>query len=406
MKQTMRQLLLLSCCITLAFAEIQTKGYIALDSSLYSKKENKHSSNMTLQQQLEVNYINKNFSSDLQLYAQQDTTDFNNKKDNERSFLRLDILNATYDWNEQSLTAGKSIKFWGALEAENIVDTFNIQDKRNDPFVTDKTGAWNIQYSNFTEDGEFSVIAKVYEQKNELSSSSYIYYPFENNESLGDSLKSEDSLYRPTVYLNYSGSVYGEYSLDYAFVYQNGYDSQRYLTKESNTYEENAYLVNKLMTYNTAVINSTLYKLEALYTDVIEDKSVSDYIHIALGVEHTLDQLENGAEVGIIGEYYYYETLQKERLSDIQLSQAFQNDIFLGMRYNLNDEADTNAVGGVIIDTQYNEQSYYIEFETRVKDMFKVTADYRYFNPSSTHDTVYARLGYHQRVAVNISYHF
>ena len=233
-----------------------------------------------------------------------------------------------------------------------------------------------------------------------------MYTIVRENENLDSKLESEKSLYRPTIYLKYSGSISKEYALDYAFIYQNGYDSQRYLTKSGNNYKEHTYLVNKFMTYHTMVLDSTLYKLEFLYADVINNKTVSDYVHAAFGVEHTLEQLEDGTEIGIIGEYYYYDTLKNKQLSDIDLNQIFQNDLFLGLRYSLNDEANTSAVGGVVLDTQYDEQSYYVEYETRIYDTFKVKLDARYTEPSSSHNTAFAKQGRQHRLGFNISYHF
>lgn len=392
---------------TFSFAQIQYEGFVGLDTQSYSSKENKHSNNISLEQQLKLSYKKDNYSSILEIYAQEDKTDFLNIKDNNRSFARINEAYMQYENDDSKILFGKNIRFWGALEVKNIVDTFNIQDGRSDPFKTDKIGAYNISYSHFFEDSELLVIAKLYEQKNKMASASYIYSILNEDEFFSKTLKSEKSLYRPSIYLAYNGTSYGdEYSLDYAFIYENGYDSQRYLTRTNNEYTQHTYLANKFMTYNTLVYDSTLYKLEALYTDIINDENVSDYIHLAFGLEHTLEQLENGHEIGLIAEYYYYDTLENNKLTDLNLGETFQNDLFLGLRYNFNDIEDSNIVGGVILDTNYDEQSYYLEYQTRAFDMFKIKFDYRYSEPSTTHNTVFAIQGRHQRVALNISYHF
>ena len=403
----MKKLLGLITLITSSFAQIEVEGFIGLESQVYSDKQNKHADNFTSQQQLKMKYDKENFSSVFELYAQEDKSDFSNSKDNDRTFLRINELYTQYEGEDYKILVGKNIRFWGALEVHNIVDTFNIQDTRNDTFVTDKIGAYNIAYSHFFEDSELSIIAKVYEQSNKMASSSYMYSILNQNQSYKNDLESEKSLYRPSLYVEYNGSSYGdEYSLDYSFIYENGYDSQRYFTVNNNQYTQHSYLVNKFMTYNTLVFDSTLYKLEALYTNVIDDKNISDYIHVALGVEHTLDALDNGNEIGLLTEYYYYDTFDTDKLSDLSLAQNFQNDLFVGMRYSFNDADDSNAVGGIIFDTQYNEESYYLEYETRIYDIAKIKFDYRYIEPSKTDNTVYAQLGRHQRVALNLSYHF
>ena len=394
--------------ITSVFAQFEVEGYVAFDSQVFSNKQNKHSSSLTLEQQLEMEYSYENFNLNLKVYAQEDNSDSNNndKKNNERSFVEIKELNSSVEFENSQFSFGKSIQFWGALEVKNIVDTFNLQETRNDIFQTDKRGAYSVEYDYYFDESELSLIVKLYEQDSKVASSSYIYSLLNGTEKFDENIHTEKSQYRPTVYLKYTGTLSEDYSLDYAFIVQNGYDSQRYLTKQNNTYTQNSYLVNKFMTYNTLVLDSTLYKLEAVYTDVLEDNTVSDYFHVALGVEHTLDALSNGSEIGLIGEYYYYETVNDKKLDDIDLSEVFQNDLFLGLRYSLNDEDDSSAVGGVILDMQYDEQSYYVEYTTRVLEMFKMKFDYRYVEPSKEESTAYSRMGRHQRVALNISYHF
>jgi len=173
----------------------------------------------------------------------------------------------------------------------------------------------------------------------------YVYYYFPShvpvapNVSLplvyDDKLLTKASRYRPSIYLKYADTTDTEYALDYAFIFENGYDSQRYYTKalQANnivTTQENAYLVNKFMTYDTLVVGATLYKLEASYADIIDDKLISDYIHLGLGAEHTLSQVYKEADLGLLVEYYRYITLQSGKKDDLDLFELFQNDLFLG----------------------------------------------------------------------------
>ena len=160
------------------------------------------------------------------------------------------------------------------------------------------------------------------------------------------------------------------------------------------------------MTYNTLVAGSTLVKLEALYTDVESGVMVGDYSHLALGFEHTFEDFESGSALGFIGEYYKYETYESDKFNDLQLYETMQDDLFIGLRYVLNDEDDTSIVGGVVADMEYNEQTYYAKFETRFAESIKLECDYYYVEPSKKTQTAYALLGRHQRVSINIGYYF
>ena len=391
-------------------SNFEFQGNVNLEAQTYlTKPDGKHKSNLTASTKLEVQYEKDDFKAIGTLYAQQDSHDFKSSDEqNNRSFIRLDELYGTYDFEDDQVMFGKNIRFWGSLELRNITDGFNPQDMRSDPFKNDKLGVWNAAYTHYTDSGEFSAIVKLDEQDRDISAFPYVYYYFPEHINYDSSLKTQESKNRPTVYLKYSGSTDSELPLDYAIIYQNGYDSQRYMTTNmlNGSFEENAYIVNKLMTYNTLVVDSTLFKVEALYTDVKNDNVISDYYQLGLGVEHTLSQVYNQADLGLIAEYYKYGTFEKDKRNDLQLFEVFQNDLFLGLRYSFNEGNDASIISGVILDLDYNEQAYYIEYESRIANSFKLKFDYRYIEPSHDHPTVYNLLKRHQRFSLNLGYHF
>ena len=405
-------------------AEIEVNGHIDLDMQAHLvKPEDKNKNSITAKQTLEVNYSKDDLTIFSKLYAQEayyDLTDLTKDKKTDRTFARVDELYLKYDFENDAIKAGKSIEFWGALEVRNIVDGFNPTDFRNDFYAKDKYGVYNLQYSHYTESGEFCVVAKLYEQEQPMADYPYVYNFFLEFVTYDGTLNSEESKYRPSVYLKYSGSTDTEYALDYAFIYENGYDSQRHFTTPSpenlsplsptfgqpTTFIQETYIVNKIMTYNTLVVNSTLIKLEALYAKVDENPFVGDYSHIGLGVEHTLENLYESAALGLIAEYYRYDTFEDDKDTDIELFETMQNDLFIGARYSFNNANDSSFIGGGIFDLEYDEQSYYLKFESRAWDSYKISMEYDLIIPSETDLTAYALLGKHERLAINIAYHF
>ncbi len=395
----------------IVIADTQISGHIDLDSQFYiSKPDTKHANSFTLKQTLELKYIKDDLSIFAKLYAQEAYKDFlRDADDTKRTFIRLDELFLRLDFEDDTLQIGKSIKYWGALELRNIVDVFNSNELRDDMFKTNKLGALNSSYTHYTQNGELSLIIKVSEQDQKMAAYPYVYYFFTPTINYNHNLLSSNKEYRPSLYLTYSSTTQSDYALDYAFVYQNGYDSQRYFSSLANkpsSYFQSAYLVNKFMTYNTLVVNATLIKLEALYAFVEKDVSVGDYSHLALGIEHTLEDFDNGASLGLICEYYRYDTYESDKYNDLQLFETMQDDIFLGARYTLNDADDSSVVGGLIHDLEYNEQVYYLEYMSRVGDNFKIELDYYYIEPSKNTRTAYSFLGRHQRIGLNLAYHF
>lgn len=396
---------------TILSADIEVSGHFDLDSQFYlSKPSDKHANSFTAKQTLELKYSKGDISLFAKLYAQEVYRDFLKEEDDtKRTFARIDELYFNYDLEDDSFGLGKSIKYWGSLELRNVVDAFNPNELRDDMFKTNKLGVWNASYTHYTDSGEFSVITKLGEPDQKMAGYPYVYYVFPSSVKYDADLVTSTDAHRPSIYLSYSGTSDSEYAIDYAFIYENGYDSQRYfssLVDNPASFFQEAYLVNKFMSYNTLVIDVTLLKLEALYAFVEDDVSVGDYSHIAFGLEHTLEDFDNGASLGLITEYYKYSTYESDKYDDLQIFETMQNDIFIGARYTLNDADDSAFVGGLIHDLEYYEEVYYLEYESRVVDSFKVALDYYYIEPSKNVQTAYAFLGRHQRIGVTIAYHF
>ncbi len=393
--------------------DIVIQGNVNLEFQKYiTRPGGKHPNNYTASAELEVAYNKDDFKAFAQFRAQQDYYDFTGTSDqNDRSYLRLNELYAQYDFEDSQILFGKNIRFWGALEVNNITDGFNITDLRSDPTESDKVGSWNGAYTMYTDTGELSIITKFNEENRKMPAYPYMYYPFSSEYvTYNDDVNTEESANRPSIYVQYSGSTDTEYTLDYSIIFENGYDSQRYytdITKTANkVIHENAYIVNKLMSYNTLVVGATLFKLEAVYTDVTNDDEISDYYHVGLGMEHTLTQVYDEADLGLLVEYYKYDTFEDSKRDDLELFETFQNDIFVGARYTFNEGNDASIVGGGIFDLEYDEQVYYVEYEGRINDMFKLNFDYRQTEPSTSDETALKRMGKQKRVSLKVGYYF
>lgn len=401
---------------TLLAAETSVRGNISLNTQGYLlRPEGKHAYSLTAGQEIETTYEQGNFTANLRAMAQQDSHDLQaDAKKNRRSFARIDEAYLAYedDAGENRIMAGRSLRFWGALEVRNIVDSFNLRDLRSDVFVEEKVGAFNAALTHYTETGEIALIVKSYEENRAMAAYPYVYYVFPSFVSYDRRLRSKMSRWRPTLFLKVSGTLESDTPLDYALILQNGYDTQRYFTSDGPfdgspvTLRENAYLANKLMTYDTLVVGSTLFKFEGAVADVRDDPNISDYLHLAVGAEHTIEQVVFGGDLGLIGEYYWYRTFEGDKYDDLELFEVFQNDLFLGVRISMNDAQDTSFVGGLVFDTQYGEQNWYGEFERRIGERYRLSLDYRYIEPSQSQQTAYALLGRHQRIGLKIALYF
>ncbi len=328
-----------------------------------------------------------------------------------RDYLRANEAYLQYDFVEQEMriAAGREVLFWGALEVHNPVDVINLQVISRDPFEVFKLGSYLISVSKYFESSEMELLATLYEQDQAFPGRESPYFIFPTFLTYDENLITEESRTRPTVYLKYSGSTDTIYPLDYALVISNGYDHQRFITLVGDgILRQNAYIASKFLTFDTLVVNATLLKLEASYTDVKNVPFISDYYQLGAGIEHTLEQLYRGWDLGFISEYYLYKTTDRDKFDDLRLFQPFQNDLFVGFRLTFNDAASSEIVGGGIFDLEYDgEYSLFAEFNTRVFDRFTVSADIRKIVPNNEGTpTVYQLIGDHLRITLNVKYNF
>ena len=413
---------ILTCFIfftTLVADGLEVDASFGLVSDFFpNEKKGKNKNSFTANQELEFTYTKDEFKAYTKLYAQEAYHDLvkDESKHTNRTFARVDEAYLEYEGDNFKLNGGKVIKFWGALEVKNISDVFNLREFRNKPSNNEKLGSYFLEYDYYTDDGTLSLIAKLYEDKQYMASQPYQFYFLPFFISYDSELKSDNSLFYPTFYLKYSASTQWENALDYSLILQHGYDSQRYFLPDDfstlkqglpTTFNEHAYLVNKIITYNTMLVDNTLYKLEALYTDVIDSKYISDYMHLGLGFEYTFNNIFNlDSNLGLIGEYYYYTTFEDNKFTDLELFEIYQNDLFLGLRYSFNDEDDSSIVAGVVADVEYGEELYSFKYETRFFDSLKFKTAYSYINPSKNTQTAYNLLGETQTITFDFKYYF
>jgi len=300
------------------------------------------------------------------------------REDKDRRYIGINDFYYKHNFENSDLLIGRNTRFWGAMEFYNHTDNFNTKDMLDDPFDYDsKIGAWNIAYTHYFENSEFALIAKVHQenQKAQESESVNNFLPFAYNEKL---ITQKDKN-RPTLYLKYSGSG-EETQIDYSLIYQNGYDEQRYFQPIKGKLQQHAYLVNKLMGYATLVNGETIYKTELAYTKS-DDKRVSDYSQISLGVEHTLYGVWDRADLGLLAEYYRYDAKDSKKMGAKEFGNLFADDVTLGFRLSLNDGADSDILGGVAIDRDNHEKIIFVEYNTRLYDKYKLGLSYQHLSP-------------------------
>ncbi len=320
------------------------------------------------------------------------------KDDAHRRYIDFSDLYYTLEFDHGDLLLGRSTRFWGALEFYNLTDTFNTKDFLDDPFdYESKLGAWNVAYTHYFDEGDLSLIVKLHEERQRMQEMDSVnfFLPL----AYHDSLSTQEGENRPSVYLKYSGSAQ-MLQLDYAFIYENGYDAQRYMRFFQGKLQQRAYIVNKLLGYGTLIVGDTIYKSEFTYA-LSEDDKVADYTQLGIGVEHTLYGVWEKKDLGLLMEYYRYDSDKESGYGAKDFSTFFANDLTLGFRLSMNDLSSSEILGGVDYDIDSKEKIYFVEYDTRLFDTYKLKGSYQHLSPSGS--SVFSKL---DRVKLEFGYYF
>jgi len=317
--------------------------------------------------------------------------------DSKRRFIDFSELYYKYNLEDSEVLIGRNILFWGALEVYNVVDVFNAKDILDDPFDYErKLGSWNVAYTQFFDNSEFSVILRLDEEnqkmQDKVSVFNFLPLPYDSD------LKTQYNN-RPSLFVKYSGL--GEtIQIDYAVIYEAGYDSQRYVTYNDGKLRQNAYWVNKLMGFSTLIVEDTIYKAEASFA-ISDDVKVADYLHAGVGLEHTFYGVYDKSDVGLLVEYYRYEQMHDMKFTANELGQFFQNDLYLGGRFSFNDIASSEILVGVDFDLDNDGQMWFTKYDTRILDNYKFSIQYQHL--SLKEDSWFEKLDH---IKLAVSYYF
>ncbi|HHD75615.1 MAG TPA: hypothetical protein ENK95_02175, partial [Campylobacterales bacterium] len=215
---------LLSCLVlaNLEANELEYKGNIGIESSYIDHDiVGKRDKGNALRADLEFKQKTDNGQIVFNGKAIYDVDDKN------RRYVDANDLYYKHEFENADLLIGRNTRFWGAMEFYNHTDAFNTKDWRDNPFDYDaKIGANNIAYTHYFDNSDLALIAKIGQERQRVQDQASVNNFLPANYS--DDLQTQKGKNRPTLYLKYTGSA-EETQFDYAVIYQNGYDEQRYL---------------------------------------------------------------------------------------------------------------------------------------------------------------------------------
>ena len=366
---------------------------------------------------LSASYINySNFPNEL-LYSGDTTFDYKNEnftlnskleffysnQYDEKKELNINELYLTKENENTKLELGKVIKYWGELEGYNLADIFNQKNYLFNPFdKNSKLGAYTFNLTNYKQNDSFEVGIQTYPAK--------VKYPQSKNPysislmNYDKTLQSESSLYNPTTYLKYDFRTKIILESETKIILLDGYDNKRYLSPiNQTTLAQNLYKVDKFLLLSNIVYNDTIFKFEGAITKIKEDKNMSDYTQTSIGIERGFYDIK-GLDITLYGEYYRYFYNDNSKIKNIDISELYNNDIFLACKINLNNTQDSQIKSGVLFDKENSEKLFKTELSTRIKDGLVFKGEILRIFPKQ--NTLLTNIGLHTRTMFTLTYTF
>lgn len=385
----MRVLIFIFSLWCFLFGDIQTKSYIGFEYKPYLKKQKGEiSSNSAMTFQSEIEYT----GVDWKIYTLVDV--LKDSEEEQRDYIHINELYFLKSFNAFDFYIGRKVIFLGSLEGHNLVDIFNRQNYQKDSLNEYKRGANYVAINYFFEDdSNLDFYIKFLEDDIRMPSKDSTYYLFSSS-SYSEKVNFVNKNEEPSFLLNYSKSLDEELVADIAFGIFYGYDENILYERKGNEVNPLLFQSAKIFTHNTFLLEDTLFKVEASYTKVIEDGdfNIEDFYSLGMGLEYTIESLYKNHNLGLISEYYK---------SDNQFT-LFDNDIFLALRYSLNDKDSSEFLLGFTQDLEKNEKGASLKYSGKLNDFLNISFDAIYINSESSTSP----LNEHSRLMTEIKYYF
>ncbi len=309
--------------------------------------------------------------------------------DKGRSHFDIRELNWTGTADRWQVTVGIDTVFWGVTEASHLVDIINQNDNLEDIDQEDKLGQPMISASYDSSFGVFSAYVMTYFRE--------MRFPGGNGRLRMPLLVD----YTQTQYESTSGKWRPDFAVRWTHVIGN-IDVGLYHFKGTSREPElisgtdvnnNAILIPR---YN--LIDQTGLDLQGTFDDVlIKFEAIhrsgnlsgqtlgirQDYWAMTGGIEYSFYGIGGGdSDIGLLAEYLYDDR-------GPQATTAFEDDLFLGMRWAANDIDSTQLLVGAIFDLNSSAKFINVEGSRRIGDDWKITLDARFFMGVPVIDPIY-----------------
>ena len=291
-----------------------------------------------------------------------------------------------FEESEWEVRAGIDKVFWGVTESKNIVNIINQLDLQEDPFEKERLGQPLVQFTWVVGAGIAEFFVLPYHRKRtilELDGRPTTPLAVDNSEPVYESKEKEKHIDFAARYSRSIGIV------DFAITGFSGTNRKPSLRPNN----ANPLLATSVQQYYEritqvglemqAVLESSILKLEgirrkgALNSMFVEE----DYSAYTIGGERTFNGVfDSDSDVSVYAEWLYDSRGKRS-------TEELQDDLFLAMRWGLNDTQDTEFVLAYVEDRRDDANATIsAEFNRRLTDSLSLEA--KYFDVSKVRPSI------------------
>lgn len=319
------------------------------------------------------------------------------QRDDERTHYDIRELNWLHAGGDWELRIGAGIVFWGVTESQHLVDIINQTDLVENIDGEDKLGQPMINFSMIRNWGILDLfILPGFRERTFLGPEGRprIHPPVNADAAV---FESEDEEKHIDLALRWS-QVFGNWDVglshfrgttrDPTFALDTTNPATPFLIPSYDQIDQTGLDVQ--LTYN-----SWLWKLEAIRRSGQGDS----FTAAAGGVEYTFHGLfDSATDMGFLTEYHYDER-------PVETRSPFENDVFSGVRFTLNDAQSTEALVGCIFDLDSASRFCNLEASRRFGGQWVASLELRTFSSVPRLDPFFT-LRRDDYVQLEIAYYF
>lgn len=360
-----------------AVVSLNAPGALAQWSGNFSL-ENRYFPNSPLYPEQESNYVS--FAAEPEYYRDIGESDLSltfkpyfrfDQHDDNRTHADIRELFLFYAIDDWEWRIGINKVYWGVAESLHLVDTINQTDFVDGIDGEDKLGQPMIEATHYLENGNISVfILPGFRERTFPGTEGRLRSELVVNTDFAE-YESRDGRHHLDGAIRWTSTVLDIWDVGLHYFSGTSRDPvfEGRLIKGKPAVVPVYYQMSQFGIDAQATLEAWLLKFEFINRQTEPE----NYSAAVAGFEYTMADFEDSdLELGLLMEYLY-------DTRDEFSAATFQNDLFVGSRWSLNDVQGTTFLIGGLFDLEHDTRSFRLEASRRIGESWKLTAEAQIF---------------------------